>query len=106
MRKFEHPQELADARNGEMSPKTVAGRTDSLAEPRTEVKRARTEKSRARYARAGRDALLRVRSPHFGNTSTGSLRDPHRRAASCVENHTSIWRPVTAPPVSSTTPSP
>jgi len=25
VRKFEHPQELADARNGEKSPKTVAG---------------------------------------------------------------------------------
>lgn len=101
MRKFEHPQELADARNGEMSPKTVAGRMGSLAEPRTEV-----NAPDGKITRAGRDALLRVRSPHFGSTSTGSLRDPHRRAASCVENHTSIWRPVTAPPVSSTTPSP
>lgn len=33
VRKFEHPQELADARNGEKSPKTVAGRANSIQYP-------------------------------------------------------------------------
>ncbi|MGN0887752.1 MAG: hypothetical protein ACI4UY_02600, partial [Kiritimatiellia bacterium] len=37
VRKFEHPQKLADARNGEMSPKTVAGMCGSLSEDGGEV---------------------------------------------------------------------
>jgi hypothetical protein len=37
VRKFEHPQELADARNGEKSPETVAGTADSLPNPHRAV---------------------------------------------------------------------